>query len=111
MPWSPADDIVVLLCTAPDSHAAAAIAHKLVDSRCAACVNIAPGLRSIYRWEDKVCDEPEVLMLIKVRRDQAAQVAETIRAEHPYDNPEVIALPLAGGLDAYVGWVREMTAR
>lgn len=109
MSWTNADDLVVLLCTVPDAEVAERLARLVVDSGQAACVNIVPGLRSIYRWEGKTCDDAELLLLIKTRRERAAEVAAAVVQAHPYDNPEVISLPMHEGLTAYLGWVREMT--
>lgn len=109
MSWTNAEDLVVLLCTVPDAEVAERVARAVVDSQLAACVNIVPGLRSIYRWQGKTCDDIELLLLIKTRRERAEEVSAAIAQAHPYQNPEVISLPMHEGLAAYVGWVREMT--
>ena len=106
MSWTKVEDIEVVLCTAPDAEVAARLAQDLVQSGMAACVNIIPSLRSIYRWEDKLCDEAEVLMVIKTRSAQAERLAMALKQGHPYENPEVIALPVSAGLTAYLAWVR-----
>lgn len=103
------DDIVVLLCTVSDADKGAELGQKLVGDGVAACVNVVPGLRSIYRWKGEVCDDPEVLLIIKTQRERMAALAERVEALHPYDTPELIALPVHAGLEAYLGWVRDET--
>jgi periplasmic divalent cation tolerance protein len=104
----PADFVVVLM-TAPDADVAGRIANTLVDERLVACANILPGLRSIYRWEGKVCDEPEVLCLMKSRLDLFPALRDRITNLHPYQVPEIVALPLVAGSTPYLDWVRQST--
>jgi len=104
----PADFVVVLM-TAPDADVAGRIASTLVDERLVACVNILPGLRSLYRWEGKLCDEGEVLCLMKTRLDLFPALRDRIAALHPYQVPEIIALPLAAGSAPYLDWVCQST--
>jgi periplasmic divalent cation tolerance protein len=111
MSWSKPEDVCVVLCTAPDGEVAARIGRELVEAGLVACANIVPAVRSIYRWEGAVCDEREALMVLKTRSELLPQVGEAIKGLHPYENPEVISLPVDGGLEAYLGWVRESTAR
>jgi periplasmic divalent cation tolerance protein len=100
---------VVVLMTAPDADVASRIASTLVDERLVACVNLLPGLRSIYRWEGKRCDEPEVLCLMKTRLDRFPALRDRIATLHPYQVPEIIALPLATGSAAYLDWILQST--
>lgn len=102
-------DSIVILSTAPDADKAAEIAKSLVEEHLAACVNIVPGLRSIYRWEGKITDDAEVLCIIKTARDRFDQVAARIKSLHPYSVPEVIALPIIKGFEPYLEWVRKST--
>jgi periplasmic divalent cation tolerance protein len=104
----PADFVVVFM-TAPDVDVAGRIASILVDESLVACVNILPGLRSIYRWQGKLCDEPEVLCLMKTRLDLFPALRDRIAALHPYQVPEIIALPLTAGSAPYLEWVRQST--
>jgi periplasmic divalent cation tolerance protein len=104
----PADFVVVLM-TAPDADVASRISNKLVDERLVACVNILPGLRSIYRWEGKRCDEAEVLCVMKTRLGLFSALRDRIAALHPYQVPEIIALPLCAGSAPYLDWIREST--
>jgi len=102
-------EAIVILSTVPDAEKAAEIARALVEDHLAACVNIVPGLRSIYRWEGKLADDAEVLCIIKTARDRFDQVAARIKSLHPYSVPEVIALPIIKGFEPYLDWVRKST--
>lgn len=99
----------VCLCTCPDTASANAIAEALVERRLAACVNLLPGVRSVYRWQGTVERADEVLLVIKssgARRDALiARIAEL----HPYDLPEIIALDIAAGLPGYLQWIVDST--
>jgi len=90
-------DALVVLVTAPDAAAAAALARALVEARLAACGNVVPGVRSIYRWEGRVHDEPEALLLLKTTRAGFEALREAILRLHPYQVPEVVALPVEAG--------------
>lgn len=102
-------DIVVVLVTAPDMQAAERIARPLVAERLAACVNVVGPVRSIYRWEDAVQDDPEHLLIVKTRRALVARVDARVRELHTYAVPEVVALPVVGGSAAYLSWVAGAT--
>ena len=100
------EPVHVVLVTAPDAEAAARIGRALVEEGLAACANLVPGVRSIYRWQGAVHDDPEVLLILKTRAALSAALAERVRALHPYELPEVIALPVTGGSEPYLDWVR-----
>jgi|OpeIllAssembly_1097287.scaffolds.fasta_scaffold1009258_1 periplasmic divalent cation tolerance protein len=102
-------DFFVILSTCPDAETAARIGRTLVESALVACVNIVPGLRSIYRWNDAVQDEPEVLMILKTTGPCLAAAREMLLSLHPYQVPEVVALPVVDGHDAYLRWVSTST--
>jgi periplasmic divalent cation tolerance protein len=102
--------VQVTLVTAPDLETAARIARALVEERLAACVNLVPGVRSIYRYEGRIHDEPEVLLVVKTRGERAAALETRVRALHPYEVPEVLHLAAAGGGAAYLAWVLEESA-
>lgn len=104
------DDALVIFCTCPDDGTAAALAHRLVDERLAACVNRWPLMGSTYRWEGRVVDQAEVLLMIKTRADRYEALAARIVELHPYDVPEVIALPVERGLPAYLAWLAAETS-
>lgn len=99
----------VVLVTAPDARTAAGLARSLVDARLAACVNLVPGIRSIYRWEGKMCDDAEVLCIVKTRHALLDALVACIREEHPYTVPEIIALPLVAGSAPYLAWLAAAT--
>jgi len=100
------NDILLVFCTAPDTDAARRIASALVEYRLAACVNLLPGVESVYRWEGKITSDNEVLLMIKARSADYPLLETRIRALHPYELPEIIAVPLTAGLPAYLEWVR-----
>jgi periplasmic divalent cation tolerance protein len=104
-------DFVVVLITAPNEEDAARMANDLVGSRLAACVNIIKNIRSIYRWQGKIEDEDEVLMLVKTRKEHFKDLEKRVREHHSYDVPEIIALPIIDGFEKYLGWLKEETAR
>jgi len=103
-------DVLVVLVTAPGPEEAARLARALVEERLAACGNVLPGLRSIYRWEGEVREEGEALLLLKTTRARFAALRDRILALHPYEVPEVLALPVEAGAERYLGWVGAETA-
>jgi periplasmic divalent cation tolerance protein len=102
-------EIFVLLSTCPDAPTAERIARELVGASLAACVNVVPGLRSIYRWNGAVQADEEVLMILKTPADRLAAARERLVELHPYDVPEVVALPVADGHHPYLQWVNDAT--
>ena len=97
----------VVLITVPSEEVARSIARALVEERLAACVNILPGLTSIYRWQGEVAEDQEVLLIIKTTTFAFPRLKERVLALHPYTVPEIIALPIAEGHGAYLDWLRE----
>jgi len=100
----------IALITAPDAETGARLGRALVEERLAACVNLVPGVRSIYRWEGQVQVEGEVLLIVKTRSDRADALAARVLELHPYEVPEVIHLEPCGGSAAYLDWVRAEVA-
>ena len=96
---------LLVLTTMPDSAAAERLATALVEAGLAACVNITPAMQSIYRWQSKTQKAAEYLMLIKTTEARYRAVEGFIRANHPFELPEVIALPIAAGLRGYLDWI------
>ncbi len=96
---------LVVLMTAGSQEEAERIAQALVAEMLAACVNVVPGVTSIYRWEGKVQRDQEWLLVAKSRRDALDRLIERVQALHSYDVPEIIALPLAGGSEPYLRWL------
>ena len=103
-------EVRVAFITAPDADTGARIGRALVEERLAACVNLLPGVRSIYRWEGAVQDEAEVLLVVKTRADRSRALTERVIALHPYSVPEVVLLPCVGGSEPYLRWVVEESA-
>ncbi|MBI4597269.1 MAG: divalent-cation tolerance protein CutA [Candidatus Omnitrophica bacterium] len=97
--------VVVVLVTCPTMAVAKRLAGRLVQRRQAACVNIVPGLTSVFRWQGKIERAPEILLVIKTARKRFAELSKTIRALHPYDVPEIIAWPVTAGHPPYLSWV------
>ncbi|MBU6420759.1 MAG: divalent-cation tolerance protein CutA [Gammaproteobacteria bacterium] len=100
---------IVVLSTAPDQKSAENIAAALVEQRLAACVNLLPGVTSIYRWKDEVKREPECLLLIKTSADRFEALRQRLRELHPYELPEIIALAIGAGDPDYLAWLTEST--
>lgn len=94
-----------VLCTCPDGDTAARLARGLVEGGHAACVNVLPGIRSIYRWQGEVQDDAEVLLLAKCAPEGFDGLRGWLEANHPYDVPEVIALPVTAGSETYLDWL------
>ncbi|MFH0902069.1 MAG: divalent-cation tolerance protein CutA [Pseudomonadota bacterium] len=97
----------MVVSTVPSAEKAAEIARIVVDEGLAACVNIVPAVRSIYRWKGATCDETEALCLIKTTRSRADALRQRLVELHPYEVPEILVLDIAGGHAAYLAWVRE----
>jgi periplasmic divalent cation tolerance protein len=105
-----ATQTVVVLITAPDAEQAGRIARQLVDEGLAACVSVVPQVRSIYRWEGRVEEGAECLMLAKTREDAFEALRARVVALHPYQCPEIVALPIAEGHAPYLEWLRTSVA-
>lgn len=102
-------DFLVVLITAPNEEIAAKIAHDIVSSGLAACANIIRDMRSIYRWQGKIEDESEVLIIFKTRQGLFNSLEIQVRKLHPYTTPEIIAIPIIDGFEGYLGWLKEET--
>lgn len=100
---------LLVLTNLPDEASAAALAQKLVEARVAACVNRLAPCTSTYRWQDKIETATEVPLLIKTTSDVYPRLEALIREAHPYELPEIIAVPVTEGLPAYLDWVRQET--
>ena len=101
---------LLVLTNLPDLPAAQKLADALIEQRVAACVNILAPCRSVYRWQGKVQHDEEQPMLIKTTEECYAALEAAIRAGHPYELPEIVALPIERGLPAYLDWVAAETA-
>ena len=101
---------IIVMITAPNQESAKEIASALVEQKLAACVNIITPVHSIYRWEGHINDEPEVLLLVKTRAEIfEAKVVPAVIEVHPYDVPEIIALPILMGSSRYLDWIAAET--
>jgi periplasmic divalent cation tolerance protein len=100
---------VIVFVTAPTGDDGRAIARALIGEKLAACVNILPGIISIYTWEGEVCEDDEVLLVIKTRSEIFEALSAMVKEIHPYDVPEVIAVPLTAGAADYLNWIDQVT--
>ncbi|MBM3390404.1 MAG: divalent-cation tolerance protein CutA [Betaproteobacteria bacterium] len=103
-------DALLVITTLPDAETARALAAQLVEQRLAACVSIQSPCQSVYRWEGRIEDAEEVPLLIKTSAARYAVLEEAIRAYHPYELPEIVAVRIDRGLPGYLAWVAEETA-
>lgn len=101
--------IRLVYCSCPDAATGQRIADTLVGERLAACVNLLPGVTSVYRWQGKVEQASEVLLLVKTTADRLGALSARICELHPYELPEVIAVEVRAGLPAYLDWVAAQT--
>ena len=99
------DEIVIILTNLPDRASALKLAGELVEQRLAACVNVLAECSSVYRWEGRIKSATEVAVLIKTRAQRYDEVEAEIRRLHPYELPEIVAVPVVRGLDEYLEWV------
>lgn len=99
------EELIELEVTCPDMAAAEAVARAALEGRLAACANILPGLRSLYRWEGRIEDEPELVVRMKTRAALFDRLAAAVAAVHPYDVPAILALPILRASPDYAAWV------
>jgi periplasmic divalent cation tolerance protein len=102
-------EAIVVLVTCGSEEEAASIANALVEERFAACVNIISPVRSIYRWEGKIWDEREWMLIIKTQKERFQDLERKVKSLHSYSVPEIIALPIVEGSASYLKWIEEMT--
>ncbi|GAB6142413.1 divalent-cation tolerance protein CutA [Methylosoma difficile] len=98
-------DFEMVFCTCPDKDSAKKLARLLVEKNLAACVNILPGMTSVYEWEGKIEMVQEHLLLIKSSRENYRMIEATLFKQHPYEIPEIIAVPIERGLPEYLDWI------
>ena len=103
-------ETLLVVTNLPDRDAALRLARALVEQRLAACVNVLNGCTSVYRWDGAVEQAEEVPLLIKTRAARYPELESAIRELHPYELPEIIAVPMVRGLPEYLDWVAEETA-
>jgi periplasmic divalent cation tolerance protein len=97
----------LVLSTCGDTNTAQTIAQQLVESKLAACVNILPGITSVYAWQGKIESDREILLLIKTRAECLPEVQKMIQRLHSYELPEIIDVPITGGLTEYLNWITQ----
>jgi periplasmic divalent cation tolerance protein len=102
-------EALLVLTNLPDAASARALAEHVVAERLAACVNILAPCRSVYRWQGRIEDAEEVPLLMKTSADRYAALEAAIRARHPYELPEIVAVPISHGLPDYLGWLAAET--
>lgn len=100
---------VVVLVTAPSKDVGREIGQTLLERSLAACINLVPAVESLYVWQGEVCDDEEVLLVIKTTAAAFDALVTAVRNVHPYDVPEIIALPIAAGFQDYLDWISEST--
>ncbi len=105
------DNAIIVFCTVPSTEIADIIASKLVKNKLAACCNILPGMKSVYRWKGKIESSNEVLLLIKSTENNFKRLESEVRILHPYEVPEIISVTVQNGLPEYVEWIKQNTIR
>ncbi|MEI9812939.1 MAG: divalent-cation tolerance protein CutA [Acidobacteriota bacterium] len=98
-------DKIVVLSTCDSEEQALRLGRTLVEQNLAACATVIPGARSIYRWQGQITDSAEWMLVIKSRRDLFEALSKALAAQHTYEVPEIIALPVVDGSEAYLGWL------
>lgn len=101
---------ILVLCTCPDESVALGLARVLVREGMAACVNCMAPAKSIYQWEGRICEESEQLLVIKTTKACYPAMEMRLRTLHPYENPEIIAIPIVTGSSQYLAWIAAATA-
>lgn len=102
--------LIVILCTAPNEAAAEKLARGLIEGRLAACVNAIPGVKSFYRWQGKIETDTEIQLVIKTHSERFDELAIWISENHPYDVPEIVAIPAERVSEAYLAWAAAQTS-
>ncbi len=100
-------DIIVLLTTAPNQDVAEALGKELVAQQLAACVNLIPGMTSIYHWQGKISQDQEVQLIIKSHRRHKEAIEQLLNSSHPYDTPELLTINVESGSNAYIQWIQD----
>ena len=102
-------EVQIVLCTFPDPSRARHIGTLLVEKQLAACVNLIPAVESIFCWEGKISTESEVLAVFKTTAERLVELEQELLVRHPYEVPELLALPVGAGSEAYLKWVQAVT--
>lgn len=99
------NEILLVMTTMSDIESGKMLARQIIGERLAACCNIAPSVTSIYRWKDELCEDQECLLVIKTAKSRFNVLSSFIKKQHPYETPEIIALPITEGSQEYLSWV------
>jgi periplasmic divalent cation tolerance protein len=102
-------DYSVVFMTASSHSEAENIAENLVSDKLAACVNVLPGVKSFYWWEDKLCKDDELLLIAKIKTSLFKELEKAVKELHSYDVPEIILLPIEDGANTYLDWIKQVT--
>jgi periplasmic divalent cation tolerance protein len=102
-------DTLLVMTTCPDAEHAETLAVHLIEAQLAACINQLPGIRSVYRWEGELKSGSEVMLMIKTPAAKWPALEAAIKAKHPYELPEIIAVPISEGHQPYLDWIRATT--
>jgi periplasmic divalent cation tolerance protein len=105
------DQVILAFSTCPDETVAQQIAQTLVSAGLATCVNRVSGLRSTYIWDGQLQDDPEILLIMKTTAGRLGELEARLKALHPYELPELLAVAVTGGNERYLDWVRKGVAK
>lgn len=105
-----ADEILLAISTFPDAGLARSVARQLVERKLVACANIGGPMQSIYHWQGKIEESEEIMVFFKTTRERFSEFGQALRALHPYEVPEIVAVPICAGLPEYLGWVEDCCA-
>lgn len=108
--YTATDDARLVLVTVPDISVAQRLARRILEQKLAACVNIVPGMTSLFWWEEKIDQQAEALLIIKTVAAKLMALIDSVQKEHPYEVPEIVVLPIVGGADSYLRWLRDSIA-
>ena len=103
--------LIIVLCTCGSEKNARQIADKLVSHQLAACVNMQPGIESVYQWQEQIQRDKEVLLIIKTQQDRYSELEQVILELHDYELPEIITVPIEAGYQAYLKWITSATEK
>jgi periplasmic divalent cation tolerance protein len=104
------EEYLIVFTTCPDTETAEGIARFVVEEKLAACVTILPQARSVYRWQGALESSDECMLVIKTHANRYAALERALKARHPYELPEVIAVPIVRGLTLYLSWIHQMVS-
>ena len=104
-------EFLLVQTSCPDNDSAIALAQRIIKGKVAACVNVLPSVTSIYEWKDEVKQDSEILLLIKTTKSRYEDLQALICGSHPYELPEVIAVPISDGLPEFLSWIDDTTTK